>query len=178
MQRIMVMGSSGSGKSTFSRRLSGITGIPIVSIDALFWKPGWVESGRAEFRARLAEVTRQPRWIMDGNYTSAEGELRRDVCDTVIWFDLPRAACMFGILTRIAKSYGQVRPEMAPGCPEKIDLEFFRYVWTYRAKQRPTLLAYFEGLRPDQNFVTFTERAQADRYLSDLARVPTLASVH
>jgi adenylate kinase family enzyme len=178
MQRIMVMGSSGSGKSTFSRRLSGITGIPIVSIDALFWKPGWVESDRAGFRARLAEVTRRPRWIMDGNYTSAEGELRRDVCDTVIWFDLPRAACMFGILTRIAKSYGQVRPEMAPGCPEKIDLEFFRYVWTYRAKQRPTLLAYFEGLRPDQNFVTFTERAQADRYLSDLARVPTLASLH
>ena len=130
MQRILVMGSSGSGKSTFSRRLSEITGIPIVSIDALFWKPGWVESDRAEFRARLAEVTRQPRWIMDGNYTSAEGELRRDVCDTVIWFDLPRAACMSGILTRIAKSYGQVRPEMAPGCPEKIDLEFFRYVWT------------------------------------------------
>ena len=69
---------------------------------------------------------------MDGNYTSARGELRRDVCDTVIWFDLPRATCMMGILTRIAKSYGQVRPEMAPGCPEKIDFEFFRYVWTYR----------------------------------------------
>jgi adenylate kinase family enzyme len=178
MQRIMVMGSSGSGKSTFSRRLSGITGIPIVSIDALFWKPGWVESDRTEFRARLAEVTRQPRWIMDGNYTSAEGELRRGVCDTVIWFDLPRATCMFGILTRIAKSYGQVRPEMAPGCPEKIDFEFLRYVWTYRATQRPALLAYFEGLRPDQAFITFTDRAQADRYLSDLAGARTLASVH
>ena len=178
MQRIMVMGSSGSGKSTFARRLSGITGIPIVSVDALFWKPGWVESDRADFRTRLAEVTRQPRWIMDGNYTSAAGELRRDVCDTVIWFDLPRAACMWGILTRIAKTYGRVRPEMAPGCPEKIDLEFFRYVWTYRAKQRPTLLTYFEGLRPDQRFITFTERAQADRYLSDLAGAQMLASAH
>ena len=50
MQRILVMGSSGSGKSTFARRLSGITGIPMVSIDALFWKPGWVESDRAEFQ--------------------------------------------------------------------------------------------------------------------------------
>jgi adenylate kinase family enzyme len=178
MQRIMVMGSSGSGKSTFAGRLSAITGIPIVSIDALYWQPGWIESERAEFRERLAEVTRQPRWIMDGNYTSAAGELRRQVCDTVFWFDLPRRTCMLGILTRIAAGYGQVRPEMAPGCPERIDFEFFRYVWTYRAQQRPNLLAFFEGLRPDQTFVTFTDRGQADRYLNDLAPAPTLSSVH
>src|SRR5215813_6916324 len=170
MQRILVMGSSVSGKSTFSKRLSAITGIPIVSLDALFWRPGWVESDRAEFRERLADVALQPRWIMDGNFASHLVELRRDACDTVIWFDLPRATCMLGILTRIAKSYGQVRPEMAPGCPEKIDWEFFRYVWTYREKQRPTLLAFFQGLRPDQTFVTFTERTQADRYLDGLTR--------
>jgi adenylate kinase family enzyme len=178
MQRILVMGSSGSGKSTFARRLSGITGIPMVSIDALFWQPGWVESDKADFRKRLSEAVRQPRWIMDGNYIAAVGELRRDSCDTVIWFDLPRSTCMIGILTRIATSYGHVRPEMAPGCPEKIDLEFFRYVWTYRKKQRPLLLAFFEGLRPDQTFVTFADRAQADRYLNDLAPAAELASVH
>jgi adenylate kinase family enzyme len=178
MQRILVMGSSGSGKSTFARRLSALTGIPMVSLDALFWKPGWVESDRAEFRARVADATRQSRWIMDGNYTAAEGELRRDCSDTVIWFDLPRVACMLGILTRVATSYGRVRPEMAEGCPEKIDLEFFRYVWTYRKEQRPKLLAFFEGLRPDQTFITFNDRAQADRYLSDLVSAPTSASVH
>ena len=78
MQRILVMGSSGSGKSTFARRLSDITGIPVVSLDALFWKPGWMPSDAAEFGQRVAEVTRQPRWIMDGDYTSyGAGELRR-----------------------------------------------------------------------------------------------------
>jgi adenylate kinase family enzyme len=178
MQRVLVMGSSGSGKSTFARRLSGITGLPMVSIDALFWKPGWVESDRAEFRERLAEVTRQPRWIMDGNYTSAAGELRREVSDTVIWFDLPRAACMWGILSRIAKSYGQVRPEMAEGCPEKFDFEFFHYVWAYRARQRPVLLEYFEGLRPDQSLISFRHRGEADRYLDNLAADANRASVH
>ena len=178
MQRILVMGSSGSGKSTFAKRLSAITGIPMVSVDALFWKPGWVESGKAEFHERLTAAARQPRWIMDGNFTSHLVELRRDACDTLIWFDLPRATCMMGVLTRIAKSYGQVRPEMAEGCPEKIDLEFFHYVWTFRKKIRPKLLAYFEGLRPDQTFITFTDRAQADRYLSDLAAAPASASVH
>jgi adenylate kinase family enzyme len=85
---------------------------------------------------------------------------------------------MLGILTRIAKSYGQVRPEMAEGCPEKIDLEFFRYVWTFREKQRPTLLAHLEELRPDQKLICFTDRAQADRYLSDLAPASNPVSVH
>jgi adenylate kinase family enzyme len=126
----------------------------------------------------MTEAAQQPRWIMDGNYTKSAGELRRQRADTIIWFDLPRSACMFGILTRIAKSYGQVRPEMAEGCPEKVDLEFFRYVWTYRQQQRPTLIAYFEGLRPDQPLVCFTARAQADDYLKDLALKQNRASIH
>ena len=179
MQRVLVMGSSGSGKSTFARGLSDITGIPTVSIDALFWKPGWVESEREEFQRRMIEAVQQPRWIMDGNYTRhGAGELRRQLADTIIWFDLPRSTCMFGILRRIAGSYGQVRPEMAEGCPEKIDLEFLRYVWTYRQQQRPKLLDYFQGLRADQSLVCFTDRAQADAYLKDLARQQNRASIH
>jgi adenylate kinase family enzyme len=178
MQRVLVMGSSGSGKSTFARRLSDITGIPIVSIDALFWKPGWVESERDEFRRRMTEAAQQPCWIMDGNYTKSAGELRRQRADTIIWFDLPRSTCMRGVLTRIVKSYGKVRPEMAEGCPEKIDLEFFRYVWSYRRQQRPALLAYFAGLRADQLLLCFTDRTQADAYLKDLARKQNRASIH
>ena len=179
MQRVLVMGSSGSGKSTFARRLSALTGIPTVSIDALFWKPGWVEADKDDFERRMIEVAREPRWIMDGNYTrNGAGELRRELSDTIIWFDLPRSTCMLGILGRIAGSYGQVRPEMAAGCPEKIDLEFFRYVWTYREQQRPKLVEYFEGLRPDQSLVCFTARTQADDYLKSLARQQNRASIH
>jgi adenylate kinase family enzyme len=178
MQRVLVMGSSGSGKSTFAMRLSEITGIPFVSLDALFWKPGWVESDRAEFRERVTEAARQPRWIMDGNFTSHLVQLRRDASDTVIGFDLPRRTCMSGIVKRVARSYGRVRPEMGEGCPERIDFKFLRYVWTFREKQRPKLLAYFEGLRPDQTFITFTDRMQADHYLRELAMIPNRASMH
>ena len=115
---------------------------------------------------------------MDGNYLSHLVELRRDACDTVIWFDLPRWICMLGIIGRIATSYGRVRPEMAEGCPENIDLEFLRYVWTFGDQQRPKLLAYFEGLRPDQSLICFTNRKQADRYLGELKPVTNLACVH
>jgi adenylate kinase family enzyme len=178
MQRVLVMGSSGSGKSTFARRLSEMTGIPFVSLDALYWKPGWVASDKAEFRERLTEVALQPRWIMDGNFPSHLVELRRDACDTVIWFDLPRRSCMFGIMRRIAGSYGKVRPEMAEGCPERIDFEFFRYVWTYRRQQRPKLLDYFQGLRADQSLVCFTDRTQANDYLKEIALRQNRASIH
>ena len=180
MQRILVMGSSGSGKSTFARRLSEITGIPMVSLDALYWKPGWVPSDATEFEQRVTEAAGQSRWIFDGNYTRhGAGDLRRNVADTVIWFDLPRRTCLVGILIRIARSYGRVRPEMAEGCPEQFfDAEFFNYVWTYRQRQRPKLLQYFGGLRSDQSLICFTDRKQADRYLLDIAQTQISASTH
>src|SRR4029453_15560505 len=132
MKRVLVMGSSGSGKSTFARRLSDMTGIPFVSLDALYWKPGWVASENAEFGQRVAEIARRPQWIMDGNFTNhGAGKLGRKTSDTVIWFDLPRSSCMFGIMRRTAGSYGQVRPEMAEGCPERLRFEFFSFFLAY-----------------------------------------------
>ncbi|WP_315832649.1 DNA topology modulation protein [Bradyrhizobium prioriisuperbiae] len=169
MRRVMVMGSSGSGKSTFARRLSAATGLPMVSIDALYWQPGWRPSDPFSFERRMTEAANEPTWIMDGNYISHCGELRRGLADTIVWFDLPRWVCMSGIFRRVITSYGQVRPEMAAGCPEQFDAEFIRYVWTYRRQQRPRLLAFFKGLRPDQTFITFTHRRQADDYLAHRA---------
>ena len=67
---------------------------------------------------------------------------------------------------------------MAPGCPERIDLEFFRYVWTYRQRQRPILLQYFEGLRPDQPLICFINRAQAEQYLTRVVPVVRSESLH
>jgi adenylate kinase family enzyme len=96
----------------------------------------------------------------------------------VIWLDLPRRICMFGIMTRVGGSHGKVRPEMAEGCPEKIDFEFMRYVWTYRRQQRPKLLNYFQGLRADQSLVCFTERTQANDYLKAIALRQNPAGMH
>jgi len=178
MQRVLVMGSSGSGKSTFALRLAELTGLPFVSLDALYWQPGWQPSEPEPFRQRAAAAAHGPGWVMDGNYiSSGAGELRRELADTVIWFDLPRLVCLTGIMKRIVTTYGVVRPEMAPGCPEQIDLEFIRYVWTYRQQQRPKLLEYFAALRPDQALICFNSRQQADRYLEG-AKAASNATIH
>jgi adenylate kinase family enzyme len=170
MQRVLVMGCSGAGKSTFGRALADRLGLPFVSIDRIYWQPGWREPKLEEFTAKMTREAEKPAWVMDGNYTRyGAGELRRDRADTIVWFDLPRWVCMLSVIRRSASSYGQVRPEMAPGCPEKFDWEFLRFVWTYRATQRPKLLAYFSALRGDQRLVTFTARAQAADFLAEAA---------
>ncbi len=149
------------------RRLSDMTGLPFVSLDALYWKPGWQHSEKAPFEASVTARRQSARaGYMDGNFTSGgAGLLRRQLADTVIWFDLPRRTCMIGILTRIASSYGEVRPEMAEGCPEKIDFEFFHYVWTYRSRQRPKLPAIFRGAEAGPGAGLF-HRTGASRPLS------------
>jgi adenylate kinase family enzyme len=169
MQRVLVMGCSGSGKSTFAMALAAKLGLPYVSIDALFWKPGWVEPDKAEFAAKVVAEAEKPSWVIDGNYKGHAGELRRGRADTVFWFDLPRLICVTGAVMRIAKTYGKVRPEMAPGCPEQIDFGFLRWIWDYRVKRRSGDIAFLSGLTPDQRLVTFTTRRQADTFLANLA---------
>lgn len=175
MRRVLVLGSSGSGKSTFARRLSAATRIPMVSLDALYWQPGWRPADPFSFERRVTDAANEPTWIMDGNYLNqGAGALRRALADTIIWFDLPRWVCMTGIFLRIVRTYGEVRPEMAAGCPEKLDPEFIRYVWAYRRQQRPKQLEFFKGLRPDQTFIRFARRREADHYLASQA--PSLAA--
>lgn len=166
MQRVLVMGSSGSGKSTFAKALAERLAVPFVSLDGLFWKPGWVEPDKAEFAAHVAAATAGEAWVIDGNYISHGGAERRERADTVCWFDLPTLTCLAGVVGRSLRSYGRVRPEMAPGCPEQIDLGFYRYVWTFRKEQRPRLLAWFAGLGEGQRLVTFTTRAEAAAFLA------------
>jgi adenylate kinase family enzyme len=123
----------------------------------------------------MTQIANQPSWIIDGNYLArGAGALRGARADTVFWFDLPRWVCMSGVMLRTALCQGQVRPEMAEGCPERFDLEFIRYVWTFRARQRPKLLAFFEGLRPDQDRIRFTNRSAAGCYLASCASGPAV----
>ena len=97
MNRVLVIGSSGAGKSTFSRRLAEITGLPLIHLDRLFWKPGWVETDRAEWSEVVAQALEGERWIIDGNY-SGTMKMRLAVCDTVIFLDLSRFLCTYRVL--------------------------------------------------------------------------------
>ncbi len=120
MRRVLVLGSSGSGKSTFARRLSAATRIPMVSLDALYWQPGWRPADPFSFERRVTDAANEPTWIMDGNYLSqGAGALRRALADTIIWFDLPRWVCMTGIFLRIVQDLRRGAARDGSGLPGK-----------------------------------------------------------
>ena len=123
MERIIIIGCGGAGKSTLARKLGEVLDLPVVHLDKLFWKPGWVETSHEEFDALLAQELAKDHWIMDGNFNRTMPE-RMKRCDTIIYLDFSRFACLMGVLKRVITTYGKVRPDMGEGCPERIDLEF------------------------------------------------------
>ena len=150
MERIIIIGCGGAGKSTLARTLGEMLDLPVVHLDKLFWKPGWVEMEREEFDALLQVELQKEKWIMDGNFNRTMPE-RMKRCDTIIYLDFSRFACLMGVLKRVITTYGKVRPDMGEGCPERIDLEFLKWVWNFNKNKRES---YYKLLNEAENVET------------------------
>jgi adenylate kinase family enzyme len=171
MQRVLVIGCGGSGKSTFAAHLAGRLGLPLVHLDALFWRPGWVETPREQWAETVARVISGPAWILDGNYGGTL-EQRLRACDTVIFLDPPRLLCAARVLRRWMRFRGRSRPDMSPGCPERISLAFLWWVLTYPERRRPEVLRRLSGMRPDQRVVVLRSPREVDRFLASAGSSP------
>lgn len=130
MNRVLIIGPCGSGKSTLARELAPRMGLPLVHMDQLGWQTGWIETEKAELRARLAQAVAGERWLIEGNYGSTLAP-RLERADTVIYLDFPIRLCLWRLTKRIITMRGQSRPDMPEGCPERFDAAFFWYVMTW-----------------------------------------------
>jgi adenylate kinase family enzyme len=167
MNRILVIGSPGAGKSTLSHALAERTGLPLFHMDKLHWLSGWIERDRDEARGMVEQVLAQDRWIIDGNYGSTL-PLRIKRTDTVVWLDYPTWLCLARVFKRWWQYRGRARPDMTEGCPENLNAEFLLYVLSFRAAwhaRNAAALADFSG-----RVIRISNPEQADRWLATVDR--------
>lgn len=143
MKRILILRCPGAGKSTLARRLAARTGLPLIHLDQMYWQPGWKEPVKKEWLRRLDDALAGRSWIIEGNYSSTL-ERRLNAADTAILVDVPRMICIARVLRRTVIGFGRTRPDMAVGCPERLNIDFLSYTWTFRSKQLPATLAQLE----------------------------------
>ena len=164
MQKVLVIGSSGAGKSHFSTRLGARTGLPVIHLDQHHWRSGWTEPAKDVWRSQVEELLKGEQWIIDGNYGGTM-ELRLAACDTVIFLDLPRHVCTWRVLQRAIQYYGRNRPDLADGCPERIDWEFVKWTWNYPKRSRPAVLERLARVADKVTVVTLRSDREVERFL-------------
>ncbi len=163
-KRIMIIGSPGSGKSTFAGKLSQITQLPLIHLDKEFWKDGWIETPRQEWIEKQKQLILGDEWIIDGNYGGTM-DLRLEKADTIICFKLSRTVCLLSYYKRVITNIGKVRVDMPEGCPEKFDFEFMKYIWNFPKASGKTNLDIIEKNK-DKQIIVFKSRKESQQFFT------------
>lgn len=162
-QKIIVIGSPGSGKSTFSRQLRDITDLPLYYLDMINHKPDKTTVSREEFDGRLSEILSTDKWIIDGNYQRTI-EMRLEKCDTVFLLDFPLDVCLSGAAARVGK-----KREDMPWVEEELDEEFRQWIVDFPNEKLPEIYQMLDKYS-GKNIVIFKSRQEADEYLQKLEK--------
>lgn len=161
MNKVIVIGSPGAGKSTFARKLRDKTDLPLYYLDILWHKADKITVSRAEFDARLHEILQKERWIIDGNF-SRTLEPRLQVCDTVFLLDFPVDVCLSGVESRIGKK----RVDM-PWIETEFDAEFKQWILDFPEIRLPQIYALLEKYKENKDIIIFKSRNEADTYFEN-----------
>ncbi len=162
MNKIIVIGCPGSGKSTFSRELNKITAIPLHHLDNMYWNADKTVVEKQVFLDRLSSVLDKNEWIIDGNYASTM-ELRIRACDTVIFLDYSANICLEGIRQR----RGKVRSDMPWVEADKDDEEFIEFIKNYKEQNRPKVMELLQKYSYKDIHI-FSNREKEQEFLSKL----------
>lgn len=160
--RISIVGGSGSGKSTLCNILSKELNIPAIHLDAINYEPNWVEIDKNERDKIISDKSNEDKWIIDGNYNKTLKE-RFNKADLIIWLDYSTYMHLKGVFKRYFKMRNSERPEI-PGCKEKLDFKFIKYVLTYNKKKRHIIKEYLMDI-PKEKVLIFKKQKDLNKWL-------------
>jgi len=167
MKKVLILGCAGSGKSTFSKLLGQHKNLPVIHLDSLYWKPGWIESTEDEWDKIIDELIHEEEYVLDGNYTRTL-KARLEEADTVFYFDYPRYLCLFRVIKRRILNHGKTRVDMAKGCKEKLDSEFIKWIWNFNTVNRPKIIKLLDQVKGQKQVYIFNNPKELECYMKTL----------
>lgn len=139
MQRIVVVGTTGSGKTTLAEQLSRRLNIPAVDLDTLYWQSNWQETPLDELRARVAHAVSGDRWIISGNYSKTR-DLTWSKADTLIWLDYALPLVYWRLLRRTIQRIVTKEDLWGTGNRETFRKQFLSrnslFIWVLKSRPR------------------------------------------
>lgn len=127
-KRIIIQGSSGAGKSTLATQLGEILNLPVVHLDKEFWLPNWQRPNSDNWLKKQLDIIQEEKWIVEGGAYQRALPHRAKASDFVIFLDFNRFLCLYRCYNRAKNNKGKSRSDMAPGCEDKVDLEFAKWI--------------------------------------------------
>jgi adenylate kinase family enzyme len=170
MKRIVVIGTTGSGKSRLAERLSQRTGLRVIELDALNWGPDWQPAPLELLRHRVEREIRDGSWIVVGNYDSVR-DLVWPAADTLVWLDLPFGVVMSRLLRRTVKRIATRENLWGTGNRETIANSFFSrnsilyYAMKTHRRNRLRFTLECSFLAKDKNVVRLRSSRQVERFV-------------
>lgn len=162
MNKVIIIGCPGSGKTTFAEKLNKCTGLPLYYLDAIWHKPDKTHISRDVFDERISEIFNTSEWIIDGNYNRTI-EKRLQQCDTVFLFDLPTEVCLQGATERLGKGRYDL-----PWIEKELDSEFANAIKEFSEKSLPKIYELIEKYKDEKTIIIFKSRDEADNYINEI----------
>ena len=160
--KIAIIGHSGSGKSTLAAFLGEKYALPVLHVDTIHFLPGWVERETEDELALMQsflDLNAQRGWVIDGNYRKLEYDRRMEEADRIIYMNFGRFTCFWRAFKRSVKYKNKVRGSIAPGCEEKFDHAFRKWILC-DGRTKPKLARYNDVVRKysDKSIVIRNQR--------------------
>ena len=144
MQRVLVVGISGSGKSWLATRLGEVLGLPTVHLDSIFWNDNWTEAPSDVVETEIQAALDKDRWVMEG-YIEPLGSDRVRRAEQVVYIDCSGLQAAMGVVQRWLRHRRVARPEMPPGNTDALSWSFIRMV--LQRGERPEIEAALRDTR-------------------------------